>query len=101
MSKNIPTPSITQFELWANKFENHIKVYLTTDFRECGLDPNRSMDFETFKKWVYRDHNLRLQYAIKGVTIATTLIALDDLGFDETVQINSSQNILKYPNFSK
>ncbi len=104
MSKGIPVPSITQFELWANKFENHIRIYLSNDFRECGVDISRPIDFDLFRKWIYRDHNLKLTYTIKNVVIATSLISLDDLGFDDSVSVNvSSQggntNMLRYPSF--
>jgi hypothetical protein len=103
-SKGIPTPSITQFELWASKFENHIRIYLNNEFRECGLDPNRSMDFETFKKWIYRDNNLRITYTIKNVIIPVSLVALDEIGFEDNStgnlminQSNPNQNLLRYP----
>jgi hypothetical protein len=107
LSKGLPAPTITQFELWASKFQNHIIIYITNDFRECGLDPNRPMDYETFKKWIYRDHNLRLTYTIKSVVIATSLIGLDEVGFDESVNVGSTSYVspntgtFSYPTFNR
>ena len=72
------------------------------DFREHGLDPSRPMDLETFIKWIYRDHNLRLTYTIKNVVIATSLIGLDNLGFEDNLNVNvnpSGPGILRYPSF--
>lgn len=83
MSKNIPVPSKTQFELWARQFENHIKIYLMNDFRESGLDPQKPIDFETFKCWIQKDHNLYLSYAFKNVCIATSLLCLDEINYIE------------------
>jgi hypothetical protein len=70
-----------------------VRIYLQNDFRECGLDPNKAVDYETFKKWVYRDHNLYLNYTIKNVVIAVNLTSLDEVGFEE------SSSVLKYPSF--
>lgn len=100
-SKGIPTPSITQFELWANKFENYIKVYLQNDFRECGMNPNNPLEFDAFKKWIYRDHNLYLTYTIKSITIATSLIGLDQVGFEESGQNIQNPGYSSYPSFSR
>jgi hypothetical protein len=91
-------------ELWANKFENHIRIFLVNDFRECGIDANRPIDFETFKKWIYKDHNLKLTYTFKNVVIATSLVGLDELGFEESpkeVTITVNQNYFQYPSFGK
>lgn len=95
ISKNIPAPTVTQFELWANKFEDNIKIYLINDFRECGIDSNKPIDFDTFKNWIYKDHNLYLNYANKSISIATSLICLDEIGFTDNSQI------ISYPSFSK
>ena len=65
------------------------------------------MDYETFKKWIYRDHNLRLTYTIKNVVIATSLIGLDEIGFDESVNVSSNTSLnpntgtLSYPTFNR
>ncbi len=83
--------------MWANKFENHIRIYLQNDFRECGFNTNKPIDFESFKKWIYRNHNLYLTYTIKEVTIATSLTYLDEVGFEDNLQ-NSN---LKYPTFNR
>lgn len=92
-NKNIPVPSITQFELWANKFENNIRVYLANDFRECGIDVNKPIDFNSYYNWINKDHNLYLTYANKYVTIATNLLYFDEIGY--------SEETLSYPTFKK
>lgn len=96
VQKNIPTPSITQFELWAEKFENNIHIYVQNDFRECGLDSSRTMDFESFKSWINKDHNLFLSYADKSIVVATNLAFLDDIGFTDT-----PQQFVSYPSFNR
>ncbi len=70
---------------------------MQNDFRECGFNTNKSMDYETFKKWIYRNHDLNLTYTIKDVTIATSLTYLDEVGFEDTLQ-NSN---FKYPTFNR
>jgi hypothetical protein len=91
VSKNIPVPSITQFELWANKFENNIRVYLMNDFRECGIDASKPIDFNSYYSWINKDHNLYLAFATKYVTIATSLLHFDEIGYCE-------ENV-NYPSF--
>jgi hypothetical protein len=95
---------------------------LQNDFRENGIDINKPIDYNTFQKWIYKDHNLYLTYADKSIVIATSLICLDDIGYNDSTSIsnnnlntnintnniisninnsNTSQNInnLTYPSF--
>ena len=81
--KNLPIVSMTQIELWAERFDTQIKSYIDNDLRESGIDPYSPIDFETFKKWIYKDHVIRLNYGGKSCEIATSLTKLDDIGFDE------------------
>lgn len=100
--RNIPTPNITQFELWANKYETNLNIYLQNDFRENNLDINKPIDFDIFSKWLLKDHNLYLNYADKSIVIATNLMGLDEVGFNDSGSSNSSNNNAdnySYPSF--
>jgi hypothetical protein len=50
------------------------------------------MDFETFSKWVYKNHTLSLQYAHRSIVIATSLVSLDDIEY-----IDQQQNMQQIP----
>lgn len=82
--KNLPVVTIGQIELWSERFELQIHSYIDKDLRENGIDPYGRMDFETFKKWIIKDHTIHLNYGGKNCDIATSLIKLDDIGFDES-----------------
>jgi len=101
ISQNIPVPSITQFELWATKFENYIRVYITNDFRESSIDISKPIEFDVFCKWIHQDHNLYITYAHKQLCVATSLGCLDDIGFEESQLTQKDTNFLSYPSFSK
>ena len=81
--KNLPVVTIGQIELWSERFEFQIQSYIDNNLRENGIDPFGRMDFETFKKWIYKDHTIHLNYGGKTCDIATSLIQLDEIGFDE------------------
>jgi hypothetical protein len=82
--KNLPVVTIGQIELWSERFELQIHSYIDKDLRENGIDPYGRMDFETFKKWIIKDHTIHLNYGGKNSDIATSLVKLDDIGFDES-----------------
>ena len=82
--KNLPVVTIGQIELWSERFELQIHSYIDKDLRENGIDPYGRMDFETFKKWIIKDHTIHLNYGGKNCDIATSLVKLDDIGFDES-----------------
>jgi hypothetical protein len=63
------------------------------DFKECGMDPNKPIDMNTFLSWISRDHNLYLSYANKGVVLATNLLFLDLINYTD------QENLMKYPSF--
>jgi len=74
------------------------------DFRECNIDTNKPIEYETFKKWLYRDHNLYISYANKNLVIATSLTCLDEIGFTNDTKSNPNtqqQQFASYPSFSK
>ena len=82
--KNLPVVTIGQIELWSERFQMQIYSYIDNDLRENGIDPYGRMDFETFKKWIIKDHTIHLNYGGKNCDIATSLVKLDDIGFDES-----------------
>ena len=82
--KNLPVVTIGQIELWSERFELQIHSYIDKDLRENGIDPYGRMDFETFKKWIIKDHTIHLNYGGKNCDIATSLVKLDNIGFDES-----------------
>jgi hypothetical protein len=61
------------------------------DFRECGINPDKPIDFNTYFNWISRDHNLYLAFGNKGVTIATSLLFLDEINYID------QENMVKYP----
>ena len=93
-------PTITQFELWAKKFDKKVEQALINEFRRVNIDINKPIDYETFKKWLYSDdRNLQVTYTFKNVAIATSLIGLDDVAFEESSQTSasSSGSMMRYP----
>ena len=81
-SKNLPIVSQQQIELWAERYEFLIKSYIDKDLRENGIDPYKTMDFDTFKNWIVKDHSLYLQYGSKTCVIATSLVKIEEIGFN-------------------
>ena len=80
--KNLPIVTQQQIELWAERFEFQIKSYIDNDLRNNGIDPYKVMDFETFKNWISKDHSLYLQYGNKTCVIATSLVKIEEIGFN-------------------
>ena len=84
VSKNIPVPSIKQLELYAEKYESKIKNAVEKDLMEIGVNPAGNVDQDTFRKWIYKDHTINIKFAYLEINIATSLIKLDEIGFDES-----------------
>ena len=82
-NKGLPIVNMNQIELWSERFKAQIQSYIDNDLRENGIEPYSKMDFETFKTWIYKDHVIHLNYGGKTCDIATSLIQLDEIGFDE------------------
>ncbi len=80
--KNLPIVTQQQIELWAERFEFQIKSYIDNDLRNNGIDPYKIMDFDTFKNWISKDHSLYLQYGNKTCVIATSLVKIEEIGFN-------------------
>lgn len=102
-SRKLPVANSKQLEMWALRFEMQIKLAIEADLRENGIDPNRNIEYEQFKKWVYLDHTLYINYGFKTVMKATTLAKLDEVGFDDSPiqrSLNNNNNLNNYyPSF--
>ena len=83
VSRQLPVPTIKQFEIWAAKYENQVRANVENDLRENGIDTTRPIDIDIFKKWLYKDHSLYIQYGHKRINVATSLIKLDEVNFEE------------------
>ena len=101
VSKNIPVPTIKQLELYAEKYENKIKNAVEKDLMEMGVNPASNVDQETFRKWIYKDHTINIKFAYLEINIATSLIKLDEIGFDESNLMSSSTLINQNLNIDK
>jgi hypothetical protein len=91
-SKNIYVPTIKQLELYAEKYEQKIKNEIEKDLMESGINTAFNIDQETFRKWIYKDHSINIKFANLEVNIATSLIKLDEIGFDDTNLMSSFMN---------
>ena len=81
---NLPVPTIQQLGKWAQKFEKEIRNAIDRDLREFAPNLGNSITFEQFVRWISIDHTLYLQFGGKNIMIATSLIRLDDVSYDET-----------------
>ena len=89
----LPVATVKQLGKWAQKFEKEIKQYIENDIKQFIPNVTNSINFEQFKRWISNDHNIYVKYGHKTATIATSLIRLDDITFEES-PIN---NIKDYP----
>jgi Ca2+-binding EF-hand superfamily protein len=86
---NIPYATIEQLGNWALKKKKEIEAGLDSDLKQ--LDPNATncISFEQFIKWINVDHTIYIKYGNKNLMIATSLLGLDDIYYDETVDVTS------------
>ena len=89
----LPVATVKQLGKWAQKFEKEIKQYIENDIKQFIPNATNSINFEQFKRWISNDHNIYVKYGHKTATIATSLIRLDDITYEES-PIN---NIKNYP----
>ena len=89
----LPVATVKQLGKWAQKFEKEIKQYIENDIKQSIPNVTNSINFEQFKRWISNDHNIYVKYGHKTATIATSLIRLDDITYEES-PIN---NIKNYP----
>ena len=90
---NLPVATVKQLGKWAQKFEKEIKQYIENDIKQFIPNVTNSINFEQFKRWISNDHNIYVKYGHKTATIATSLIRLDDITYEES----PIDNIKNYP----
>ena len=80
---NLPVATVKQMGKWASKFEKEIKDYIDRDIK--GVFPNaiNRINFEQFKRWIAQDHTIYVKYGNKNISVATSLIRLDDIRYEE------------------
>ena len=83
-AQGFPVPTIKQLGDWAAKFENKIKSEIENDIRSLDNGINNSITLEQFKRWIYKDHVIYIQYGKKNIMIATSLVKLDGIQYDES-----------------
>ena len=91
--KNLPAATVKQLGKWARKFEKEVKDYIDKDLKAFFPNIVNSITFEQFKRWISQDHSIYVQYENKNITIATSLIRLDDIKYEE----DQSLKIMNYP----
>ena len=90
---NLPVATVKQMGKWASKFEKEIKDYIDRDIK--GVFPNaiNRINFEQFKRWIAQDHTIYVKYVNKNISVATSLIRLDDIRYEE----GSGNKLMNYP----
>ena len=90
---NLPVATVKQMGKWASKFEKEIKDYIDRDIK--GVFPNaiNRINFEQFKRWIAQDHTIYVKYGNKNISVATSLIRLDDIRYEE----DPNFKIMNYP----
>ena len=81
---NLPVPTIQQFGKWAQKFQKEIYNAIDRDLKDFDPNVTNSITFEQFLRWISIDHTIYIQYGSKNIMIATSLIRLDDIYYDES-----------------
>lgn len=79
-----PAATIKQLGEWAQKYEKKIKEEIEKDIKMFDTSISNTMTLEQFRKWIYNDHVIYIQYGQKNIMIATSLIKLDEINFDES-----------------
>ena len=82
---NLPVATIQQLGKWAQKYEKEIKSAIEKDLKTFDNSIQNSITFEQFIRWISYDHTIYIQYGSKNISIATSLIKLDDIYYDETI----------------
>ena len=81
-------PTVKQFETWSSKFRQQIYKSIEMDLAESGIDFTKEITFPMFCQWVQKDHTLYLGYSGKNVKIATDLMKLELIEYDNTMEGN-------------
>ena len=90
---NLPVATVKQMGKWASKFEKEIKDYIDRDIKNFFGNVTNSINFEQFKRWISQDHTIYVKYGDKNISIATSLIRLDDIRYEE----DPNFKIMNYP----
>ena len=81
-------PTVKQFETWSSKFRQQIYKSIEMDLAESGIDLTKEITFPMFCQWVQKDHTLYLGYSGKNVKIATDLMKLELIEYDNSMEGN-------------
>ena len=90
---NLPVATPKQMGKWARKYEKEIKEYVDRDIKNFFGNVTNSINFEQFKRWISQDHTIYVKYGDKNISIATSLIRLDDIRYEE----DPNYKIMNYP----
>ena len=90
---NLPVATVKQLGKWARKYEKEVKDYIENDLRAFFPNITTSINFEQFKRWISQDHTIYVSYGNKNISIATSLIRLDDIKYEESI----NNKLLNYP----
>ena len=90
IKNNIPLVTIQQLGKWAEKHKRQIEDTIERELK--SFDPNITtvVSLEQFTRWLSRDYTIYLKYANKSIKIATSLIKLDEISYDEGVDVSST-----------
>lgn len=90
IKNNIPLVTIQQLGKWAEKHKRQIEDTIERELK--SFDPNITtvVSLEQFTRWLSRDYTIYLKYANKNIKIATSLIKLDEISYDEGVDVSST-----------
>lgn len=80
---NQPIVNYSQLALWADKHEKKVKSSIEEDLKQFDPSITTSISFHQFKNWIYNDKTIYLQYGSRNISIATSLIGLDNIDFVE------------------
>ena len=81
---NLPVATIQQLGKWAQKFEKEIKTSIEKDLKTFDNSITNVVTCEQFYRWISYDHTIYIQYGSKNIMIATSLIRLDDINYEES-----------------
>ena len=90
---NLPVATPKQMGKWARKYEKEIKEYVDRDIKNFFGNVTNSINFEQFKRWISQDHTIYVKYGDKNISIATSLIRLEDIRYEE----DPNFKIMNYP----
>ena len=90
---NLPVATVKQLGKWARKYEKEVKDYIDNDLKAFFPGITNSINFEQFKRWISQDHTIYVTYGNKNISIATSLIRLDDIKYEES----PGDKIMSYP----